>query len=218
MRIVFLSISDRPVLSDTTYTQLRAYCEMHGYDVEIRREALDKSRHISWSKIPLLLHHMERGLYEYYIWMDDDIYITDTQVKLESFITDYGFDQSDADLLLSADVVDECPFNAGVLIVKNTPSATRVLQETWKLCDRLQNHFSGLWEQDAFTYFYQHIDSSRFLIVPHRKLQSFWKDHGLVPELKWRPGDFAAHITGMPLEKRLEMLKEIQVLQSFDKS
>ena len=48
-------------------------------------------------------------------------------------------------------------------------------------------------------------------------MQSFWKDttragdpRCLHPSLSWRPGDFAAHCSGMPLERRLRYLEELR--------
>jgi len=38
----------------------------------------------------------------------------------------------------------------------------------------------------------------------------FYKDYYLPEELKWKPGDFAAHFTGMPLERPLTAVQEVQ--------
>jgi len=213
MRVILLSISDRPSLSKSTFFVLRQYCEKHGYDLDIRTTSLDTTRHIAWSKILLLVETLDKESYDYCVWIDDDILITDMHRRIESFITSFDFDRHPSkDILLSMDVVDECPFNTGFLIVKNTTTSKHILSEAWNLCEKLDKHFEPNWEQDALIHFYKHTDASPFLIVPHNIVQSFYRDYRLPPELKWSRGDFAAHITGMPLEKRLVALREIMMI------
>jgi hypothetical protein len=206
-----MSISDRPKLSKTTFSVLRQYCIKHGYDLEIRHQSLDRSRHISWSKIVLLMEMLERQEHDYYVWIDDDVLITDMNVPFESFIDRYEFSKCSADIMISRDVIGEreCPFNCGLMFFKPTLSAIELLKNIWSLCETLQNQFRANWEQDAFIHYYHSVDASPFCIVPHKILQSFYRDYQLPAELKWSPGDFAAHITGMPIEKRMKALDDI---------
>ena len=77
-----VSNSDRPVLSSRIYEHLRAYCASHGYALHLGDKNECPDRHISWSKIPLLLDAIEQNQHDYYVWIDDDILITDKNIPL----------------------------------------------------------------------------------------------------------------------------------------
>ena len=47
-----------------------------------------------------------------------------------------------------------------------------------------------------------------FTLVPHTILQSFHRSYDVPQALRWRPGHFAAHVTGMPIEERLLWLQQ----------
>lgn len=212
-KVLVLSISDRPTLSDITHRRLKEYCSRHNYDVDIRTSSLDTSRHIAWSKIKLLQERMQRGGYDYYVWVDDDIYITDLSKSFSYFIDNYTEkDDNDWSIIISQDVdVPCCPFNSGLFIVRaGHDNVFRLLQSVWELSSETGTANKPLWEQDAMVHYWQNIDSNPFVIVPHRVLQSFYRDTKSDPqEYRWQKGDFAAHMCGMSLERRLARLDEV---------
>ena len=55
----------------------------------------------------------------------------------------------------------------------------------------------------------QPLTAPLFTILPHTVLQSFARDYDVPEELRWRPGHFSAHLTGMPLDRRLRMLEQV---------
>ena len=55
MRLLFCSLSDRPVLSKPMFDKLQQYCDRHkNYKCVLEDKILDESRAPSWSKIRLL--------------------------------------------------------------------------------------------------------------------------------------------------------------------
>ena len=65
----------------------------HNYDLVIEKQSLDKSRAPSWSKIPLLLRELKNNpKIELIVWIDDDILITNKQLKFHEIIQEYSFE------------------------------------------------------------------------------------------------------------------------------
>jgi hypothetical protein len=62
------------------------YCKKHGYDLYISRKSLDKTRHLSWSKIPLILQNIDK--YDWIYATDADTYIQLPNIKISDIITD----------------------------------------------------------------------------------------------------------------------------------
>ena len=71
--------------------------------------------------------------------------------------------------------------------------------------------FGGLWEQDVMVHHRRYCSSNDKLIrlIPHNIIQSFYRDHDLPEDKKWKKGHFSAHITGMPLDRRIKMRNEV---------
>lgn len=61
------------------------YCKKHGYDLYISRKSLDKTRHLSWSKIPLILQNIDK--YDWIYATDADTYIQLPNIKISNIIT-----------------------------------------------------------------------------------------------------------------------------------
>lgn len=62
------------------------YCKKHGYDLYISRKSLNKTRHLSWSKIPLILQNIDK--YDWIYATDADTYIQLPNIKISDLITD----------------------------------------------------------------------------------------------------------------------------------
>lgn len=211
MKIVFLTNSDRPNFSSRIQHVLKAYCERYQYTLLSFDRNFATDRHISWSKIPILQNAInDYPDYDYYVWVDDDILITNDNVDFSTFIQKYGFDTADdKHIMFSEDVCDECPINAGMMVVKK--EAYDIFERIWDLADPLRKAYETNWEQDAIIHLLQNDTCvrERTMIIPHRTIQSFYRD-ALVPlELHWARGDFAAHITGMEMRKRMSILDKL---------
>ena len=60
------------------------YCKLHNYDLIISRKSLEPSRHLSWSKIPLILKHLDK--YDWIYATDADTYINIPSKKIEGVL------------------------------------------------------------------------------------------------------------------------------------
>jgi len=200
--ILFCSLSDRAELSKPMFDKLKEYCNINNYKCVLEDKVLDSSRAPSWSKIKLLQREMQNNRdIDYIVWIDDDIIITNKNIKFEDLIKDYPFNN----ILISAEVYG--PFNCGVLVCKNNEQTYNYLTRIWCMGNNKElNKYKQMpnWEQEVFIRDYP--DSRDIItVIPHRIIQSFHRaSHRL-----WREGDFAAHITGMSYEKRIEMRDEI---------
>lgn len=206
MKILFLSLSDRKELYSYTFPKITEYCKLYNYDFIYANSIIDTSRHISWSKIPLLLEQMLINKdYDFYIWIDDDIYITNFSLNIIDIIKQYKFNS----ILFSQDVIQECPLNAGIMVCKNNLNTISILNKVYDLVDECDTRYKHNWEQDAIIRYYNKYmgNPNDIITIPHRLIQSFYRTYDLPKELHWQPGDFSAHITGMDLSKRLDIIK-----------
>lgn len=211
-KVLICSLSDRPLLSKPMFDQLEEYCNLHKYKCVLETELLTRSRAPSWSKILLLQREMKNNPdIDLIVWIDDDILITNKIIKIEELIENYEFNK----VLVSEDVVWS-PFNCGVLVCKNNQDTYDYFTHIWDLCEKYpEKKFSGLWEQDIMvkdcqlTSVMNPNEPMPVTIIPHNIIQSFYRDHDLPANKKWKLGHFAAHFTGMSLEKRIEKRNEI---------
>lgn len=104
----------------------RQYCEQHGYIYLRVIEEYDITPY--WVKIFLLRETLKNPDIDYVVWMDSDSVVHNTQNRYESLFDN----QRDAEMIIS---YDEQTYstnkvaNAGVFIVKNTPSMRRLMDE-----------------------------------------------------------------------------------------
>jgi len=212
MNICFISNSDRPDLYRHTFSALEKYCAKHQYKLDLYFENLAPDRHIAWSKILILKNAIVRHVdFELFVWVDDDILITNQTIPFEFFLDKFGFSRTDCseDMMVSADAQDCTPLNTGIIIVKR--SASDFLDQIWAQAVILGNHNQRNWEQDALIHLVSKFDQlkSRLLIIPHREIQSFYRNFLVPLGRHWSCGDFAAHVTGMDLETRIIIIQNL---------
>lgn len=222
MKILICSLSNRPILSQPMFETLKSYCLRHNYKCVLENELLTDTRAPSWSKILLLQREMKNNPdIDLIVWIDDDILITRIDLRFEDLLRPYKFVNSKENILVSEDVVWS-PFNCGVLVCKNNSETYNYLQHIWDLCEKYpEKKFGGLWEQDIMvkdcqlTSVMNPNEPLPLKIIPHNVIQSFYRDHDLPENKKWKIGHFSAHFTGMSLEKRIQSRDE--VLKYFEK-
>jgi hypothetical protein len=205
-KICIVSVSDRPPLYTRTFTLIDSYAKQHGYDTRLFTEILEKERHPSWSKIPALGLAIQESLYDFIVWMDDDIVITNPEIPLSHFIEKYNFRKNKACLLVSGDIPEEpstC-MNCGILFLKAKEQKTsNLLSAVWKHADDfplLKQHLS--WEQEAFNFFYRFTERDLFQIIPLPNFQASARFQ-INPLYTWKPGYFSAHLNNGPLPIKL---------------
>lgn len=217
MSFLFCSLSDRPNFSKPMFQHLEEYCIKHNYKCVLEDKVLCNERAPSWSKIILLQREMKANPnIDIIVWIDDDILITNKDITFDKLIEPYPFDN----ILVSRDVVWS-PFNCGVLVCKNNNETYNYLSTIWELCEQYpEKKYSGLWEQDIMvtharmTSLMNPNEKTPLTLIPHNVIQSFFRDHDLPADKRWKPGHFSAHMTGMPLDRRIYMrdliLKQIK--------
>ena len=205
MKILFCSLSNRPEFSQPIYDKLKEYCSYHNYKCVLEDKVLDDSRAPAWSKILLLQREMKSNEdYDYIIWIDDDILITDKNKKFEEFIEKYSCGQ---DIFVSADAHPSYPMNTGIIVCKNNKETLKYLEHIWELCEKYPQYKTGvcLWEQDVMTIDYREATNKFVKIIPYGIIQTFQRTQNK----DWSPTDFSAHFTGMPIETRIKMRDEV---------
>jgi hypothetical protein len=217
-KICIVSVSDRPPLFTKTYTLLNRYAERHGYTTRLHTEVLAKERHPSWSKIPALKLALQDSNYDYIVWMDDDIVITNPEIPLSHFIDKYNFRKSKATLLVSGDMPNEPStfMNCGILYMKaSSAGCMNLLDSAWAygdLCPLTQQNFS--WEQEAFNFMYRFGNRDDFLIIPLPNFQASARFQSN-PAVTWKPGYFSAHLNNGPLPIKLMTYELLNKLCKF---
>ncbi len=216
-KICIVSVSDRPVLYSKTFPLMEAYAKKHAYKLHLHTEVLSKDRHPSWSKIPALKLALQESNYDYVVWMDDDIVITNPELPLSSFVDTYGFRTSPASLMVSSDMPNEpsTAMNCGVLFVKGNDQSHRILTSAWSYGDMnpiLQQNLS--WEQEALNFLYRYVMRDEFLIIPLPNFQAAARFQSNTT-VTWRPGMFSIHLNNGPLPMKLQTFALLQKLGLF---
>jgi len=199
-KILFCSLSDRLYFSKPMFDQLESYCNKHNYQCVLEDNILDDSRAPAWSKIKLLQREMKSNPdIPLIVWIDDDILITNKDIKFEKLIERYPFEN----ILISEEVYG--PFNTGMLVVKNNEESYNYLDHIWNLCEKYPKYKSEPnWEQEIFIRDYNN-NKKNIKTIPYKIIQSFHR----MQNKDWKIGDFSCHFTGMSMEDRIIMRDEI---------
>jgi len=200
MKLLFCSLSDRPFLSAPMFQHLEEYCSKHNYKCVLEDKVLDRERAPAWSKIKLLQREMKNNPdIPLIVWIDDDIIITNKDIKFEELISSYPFMNTNKNILISREIYP--PFNSGILVCKNNTETYNYLQHIWELCEKYPEYKTRPnWEQEIFIKDY-YKDQSHIFPIPYKTIQTFYRKQN--PD--WRLGDFSAHITGMNMDDRIRM-------------
>ena len=206
-KFCIVSVSDRIELHSKTFPLMHKYCSKHGYALQLHRALLNTDRHASWSKIPALQVALQDNTFDYVVWMDDDIVITNPDIPLSHFVDKYNFRKAKATLLVSADMPNEpsTSMNCGILFVKAKSTAVLpILHAAWTYADACPMTRKGFsWEQEAFNFMYRYGDREDFCIVPLPNFQAPARFQ-FNQTLSWKPGYFSAHLNNGPLPIKLQ--------------
>lgn len=167
-------------------------------------------RHPSWSKIPFLQDLVSQNVATktIIVWVDDDMMITNSDVRLETLLT--PFIESTKTLAVQEDTHGEL-FNCGFIAVKCTSTTLTCLKEIWDACNTYETK-RGYWEQTTMQRLYKSRQSElkyQLYIFPPKTLQSFFR-HNEEHAYQWSPGDFIAHVSGLDLQQRLYYMNHLQ--------
>ena len=217
MRTLILTGSDDEMLSvlDLTLPSKQAYCKRHNYDLlSLRSFPADKecnfeSRHIGFIRVATAFKLLK--FYDNVMWVDADSIITNTDYKIEDFIT------GTETFIASYDWMWYNSFSSGNFIVRRTPDAQQLFNRflavsRYRLNDIMQ-------DQGALNQIFNESVEYRkmFNVLHHRFLGSVpalmvdtitWRNDnnrsGIINQ--WNPDCFLAHLTGATASDRIDIL------------
>jgi len=119
LKILFITAENRDDKYIEDHDQnLRNYCNKHGYTY-LRTDNCPKSVSTTyWCKIHLVKENLDKGIYDYVVWLDSDTVITDYSKPLEYFINKYK-----KDIIIGNDchvINTRKDINAGAFVIKNS--------------------------------------------------------------------------------------------------
>lgn len=173
------------------------YAKRHGYHFFFENKTLDLERSPPWNKILYIQMRMHEGC-DLIFFMDADAFFTDPRTPLSTVFS--GMESKDA--IFSGDPI--WPFNTGVFMVRNTPTAMILLTKAWGYTQYQRSH---PWEQGALTDIYKknlYGEKDRIAVLSQRASNSFcpdvWRLRGVgwdFDRTAWKEGDFVMHFCAM---------------------
>jgi len=210
MKICICSLSDRSWLYDMTKPNLEKYCHKYNIDFRFCDKSLDVNRATSWSKLLLVKSIINENKYDWVVWIDDDILITDFNKNILDFIN------SDKNIILQYDpnvmsngkylIKDE--INCGFIFFKCDKKTIEIIDYIYMLGDWSPHRTMCNWEQEIFILYHNMCIGGGFdepyKILSYRTIQAFNRGDG--EEYEWKEGDFSSHFSGISKVKRIELI------------
>lgn len=195
--LTFYNKRYRPI-GDVTSSVMLQYCQKYGFDFILSMdESLYEGRTPLWAKIPLILKNLDS--YDWLLWIDSDAMPVNFNHNALDFIDD------NYDIILAEEHhLDGSAINTGVMWVKNSESARKILKESWKKEEWINHCWAE--QKGMIEFLNENPDYDRLV----EKIDI--KPINVKPE-NFRSSDFIMHIAGGP--KNIEYKKEI--VESFKK-
>ena len=208
MLILTLAIgADYRICLQKALDSKRIYAEKHTYTyIQGDEKVWDRTRPISWSKVPFLLSHLEQLADGELVWMSDaDVLITNLELKLEDNVLPLLPD--DKDMLMTSDACGH--INAGNILMRNS----KWLRDFWKRVYQQTDCIYHIWWENAaiLKLMEKNVeDRNHIAITPyHKRFNAYLM--GLPNEPLWQPNDFLVHFAGVYTpEKMRDLIDEIQ--------
>ncbi len=201
--IVRLSVRPQHSFADETFKVLKAYASAWGYDLFNYEYLLDNTRLPYWNKVSALLQHINDQKYQWLVWLDDDVVITDHEKPLTYFIEMAG---AGKDFITTADALDNCLLDTGIMFFRTIDWSKNFLEETWETGPKIDRLVRSFHEQDTMKHLLQNNPShmDRTMIFDFPILQGVlppecrWHHIGKQrkEKCKWKPGVFSAQLVG----------------------
>lgn len=228
-KICFLVSFDKnyeKIAEISVFDNISKYCKLHGYHLWIdRQENLQHNRGSQWNKIYVAKQILETTDFDWVYFMDSDCLIMNTSKKLEEYLTeDYSFIVPSHNM----EPIDTPVLNTqgdyqvitSHFFVKNNEIGRRIINDIWDAKEwplaMSMNEFDYEQRQTRITInkpeFQNHVK-----VLGHTELNRFWfinspfhtvRSPG-VNDNVWEPGDFTVHVTSYPLDKRYELLSDL---------
>lgn len=190
-------------LADISLPNLSEYCHRHGYYMWVENIENDRWEYVK--------HEMFERLFKEgfdLIWYRDiDSIITNMNFQITDFIND------SSDFFLTKDFTE---LNGGSVVIKNTKKGVWVNNEILRVRNEFENEQNAINSLFGIPFFRKGIR-----ILSHPSINSY--DYSLYPECKeyvgredlgdWREGNFVLHVPALPMEKRIEVLKNAKIVR-----
>ncbi len=209
MRSVVTTMSDSwAPLAEIVLPNMFAYCSKNGYGTEVRMIPPSFEFH----KIEMILSTLEKS--NVVFCLDLDTLITNHNIKFEEFL------DAEHDFYITQDINT---WNVGSVIIKNTDWARSWMETILKNEEGHEN------EQTAIMK-YMANSRDKIKVLPHPSINSYPYDeyaptYGLIEGWEpttgsrgkptheqgdWQPGDFIAHLPGLPVSRRIEIFNKMK--------
>ena len=165
-----------------------AHAKKHGYDRITDESIVCRARDYTWSKIPLIQKYLPK--YDFIMWIDGDVMITNQERKLEDFIHLLAENKF---LLIGRDFQG---LNAGVFIIRNCHRAFEFLERVWKRDDMSRKLFHEQTAMSDLLATEKFKGSARIIPHAHINIMNAY-DYRMDQKVYWRPGDFCIHFAGL---------------------
>jgi len=187
----------------------RDYCAKHGYTyLELHEEVWDRTRPISWSKVPQYIKYCQMPDKYDYIWVSDaDVWITNHDLKLEDHVIPLL--PADKNILMTYDSCQHV--NAGNMILRPCEWTVKFFVSVWEQTDCLYHIW---WENAAMCKLMSdtHEDTSKNIEVTMEAYRFNAYIQGYRGTRQWLPGDFLIHFAGVYDSKK--MLEYMEMVES----
>jgi len=171
----------------------KTYAEKHGYTyIQGGERFWDRDRPISWSKVPFLLHQLEKLPDNALVWLSDaDVYITNDTVKFENHVLPLF--HPDKQMLMTFDACGHV--NAGNILMRNTPWIRNFWRRVYQQTDVIYHIW---WENAGIDKLMNTDDEVKQAIQitdQHKRFNAYLM--GFDDQPKWEQGDFLVHFAGV---------------------
>ena len=182
----------------------RDYAEKQGYIyIEGDEQFWNRERPIAWSKVPFLLHWMNKLPENSILWLSDaDVFITNPNLRIEEHVLPLL--NPEKDFLMSIDACGH--INSGNVFFRNTAWARDYWKRVWEQEDCIYHIW---WENAAMIKLLETnpIDQAHIqLSTEHIRFNAFLR--GIPGQPLWKPNDFLVHFAGVYDAKQMENLVE----------
>ena len=208
------------------------YWSAYSDDLKVELDYYLKVRSGHWHKIFLLRRLLDAACFDFYVVVDDDVVVTAPSMQLHAILEDLPPDYLGAGAdenyhhHAQSQIGGGYSFNTGLLATRGGEYAKLLLEAAWLEPFRADGDACWLkgcfaWDQAAVASLHGRVGAVH--VFPYRWLQSSWNAHTCAPDLfaqgcavensrlAWRPGDFAAHLSGghyVDRSHRLDLLRE----------
>lgn len=236
-RLKIVTGGDAALVSDSQLAvrNQKAYAKQHDYAHEVHVGNYAYPWIGYWHKIDVLLRELRQpNPPEIVVWTDLDVLITNPyQAMFEDILAAHP----EKDVILTEDALRGDPIpgveqaqrfvNTGIIIVRNTAQAMRVLEELFQFgrshrnAAYLPQATDTLHEQDAFNSLLsgarKHVWLRLVAVIPQRSgrlnLNTFARSsydthYQDASDVEWSTGDFTAHCTGLRKQFRERCIKD----------